>query len=80
MTLIGEYEASSGQKINPHKSAFYVGRRVAPRAGAISSITGFGQKQLPLTCLGVPVFNGKMKAVYFEHIVEDMIRIPDNRE
>lgn len=70
MTLIRDYEASSGQKINPHKSAFYVGSKAANRVRAISAITGFGQKQLPFTYLGFLIFNGKMKALYFEHIID----------
>lgn len=74
MSLIRDYEASSGQKINSHKSDFYLGRRATHRAQAVSTITGFGQKQLPLTYLGVPIFNGKMKVVFFEHIIEKIRR------
>lgn len=62
MTLIREYETSSGQQLNTHKSAFYVGSKAAHRARAIAAITGISQKQFPFNYLGVQIFNGKMKA------------------
>lgn len=64
MSLIRAYGASSGHEINTHKSAFYVGNNAANRMRAISSITGIKHKQLPFTYLGVPIFNGRMKALY----------------
>lgn len=64
------HRAYSGQQINLSNSAFCVGSKAAHMADEISSITWISQKQLPFTYFGVPAFNGKMKAVYFEYIVE----------
>lgn len=47
-----------------------MGNKAANRMRAISSITRIKHKQLSFTYLGVPIFNGRMKALYFEHIIE----------
>lgn len=72
MRLIRDYEASSGQQIDISKSAFYLGSKAANSSGAIASITRINHKTLPFTYLGGPILNGKLKAVYFENIIENI--------
>lgn len=70
MSLLREYQASSGQQINIQKSTFYVGSKAMHRASSIAAITVISQRPLPFNYLRVPIFYGKMKVFFYEHLVE----------
>lgn len=70
MELLHTYERSSGQLINVEKSGFYIWAKAERRAVPISNITGIPRRNFPFTYLGVPMFIGRPKIVYFEHMVE----------
>lgn len=36
----------------------------------ISRISGLTRRMFPFTYLGVPIIQGRLKAIYFEHLVE----------
>lgn len=47
------------------------------RASTISTTTGLGRGSFPLTYLGVPIFYGRTKSVYFEYLVDKIRRALD---
>lgn len=57
MGFLGQYEVDSGHTINKHKSCFIVGdKMVSNRVHAITNITGFVKKALPIKYLGCMLF------------------------
>lgn len=77
MSLIHAYELSSGQKVNRQKSNFYLGSRAERRGGAIAQITRLEWRDFPLMYLGVPIFYGHPRAVFYQHLVDKVIRALD---
>lgn len=65
MALLRNYERSLGQLINIDKSSFYVGNRAQSRITHINRITGMTHKEFPLRYLGVPIFAGRSRLIYF---------------
>ncbi|KAL0298774.1 UNVERIFIED_CONTAM: hypothetical protein Sradi_6537200 [Sesamum radiatum] len=60
------YEWVSGQLINGMKSSFIVGRQVSSlQTQAVQYVLGYQLKHLPVTYLGVPLYQGNRKAYLF---------------
>lgn len=74
MGLLHSYEKSSRQSVSLEKSSFYVGRKAAHRATQIRQITGMVLREFPIRYLGVPIFAGRSKLFYFEHLVDKVHR------
>lgn len=74
MRLLRSYEKSSGQFTNTGKSSFYIGKRTLHRAAPIANITGITKSDFPIRYLGVPIFAGRSRLVYFEHLVDKVRR------
>jgi len=61
-----DYAEASGQLVNPQKSSIYAGSISSSRLNQIANQIGFQIGTLPFTYLGVPIFKGKAKYVYFQ--------------
>lgn len=70
MNLLHSYERSSGQCISAEKSGFYIGSKAERRASHITWITGISRRDFSFNYLGVPMFIGRPKTIYFEHMVD----------
>jgi hypothetical protein len=68
--LFVRYAQTSGQIVNPQKSSIYSGSIPPQRLTQISHLTGFQIGTLPFTYLGVPIFEGKAKTIYFQPIAD----------
>lgn len=75
MKLINSCEQSSGQMVNIAESAFYVSTKSTSKIPHVKRITGISPKQFPVTYLGVLVFFGERKMVYFEHLIDKVRRV-----
>lgn len=75
MNMIRNYEQSSGQMVNIAKSSFYISPKSVSRIPHIQRITGIRHKQFPVIYLGVPIFPGKRKMVYFEYLIDNVRRV-----
>ncbi|CAJ2637186.1 unnamed protein product [Trifolium pratense] len=69
-SFFARYAQISGQYINPHKSTIFAGSITHTRLTSIASSLGFCIGTLPFMYLGVPIFKGKPKAVYFQPLVD----------
>jgi len=65
-----KYAEASGQLVNPLKSSIYVGSISNHRLSHIANMLGFKIGSLPFTYLGVPIFKGKPKKIYFQSIAD----------
>lgn len=74
MALIRSYELSSGQQVNKQKSIFYLGAKAERRRDAIAQITRLNRREFPLMYLGFPIFYGRAKAIFYQHLVDKLIR------
>lgn len=70
MTVLTATERSFGQQMNLNKSAFYVGARDQHRVPTIAGILGVFQRQLPFIYLGLPIFVGRIKTIYYDHLMD----------
>ncbi|GAV67189.1 hypothetical protein CFOL_v3_10698 [Cephalotus follicularis] len=69
--LLKEYEEFSGQLINRDKSCFVVSSTMTrQRTDLISAWSNFEGQSLPIKYLGIPLFKGRARALYFEDLVE----------
>ncbi|CAJ2645220.1 unnamed protein product [Trifolium pratense] len=69
-SFFARYAQISGQYINPHKSTIFAGSITHTKLTSIASSLGFCIGTLPFMYLGVPIFKGKPKAVYFQPLVD----------
>lgn len=68
--FLASYCVVSGQKVNVAKSSFYMHSRTpANRISTIQSETGFAYKTSPFKYLGVPIYEGRTKRIYFDELV-----------
>ena len=68
--ILGDYEAVSGQHMNAEKSSFIPSsKRDMTYSEKIHEVTGFRASSFPIKYLGVPLFKGKGRAVYFEGLI-----------
>ncbi|XP_062005969.1 uncharacterized protein LOC133723163 [Rosa rugosa] len=70
MRFLNEYACNSGQAVNKAKSLVFLGKYARPREVIIKRLLGFREGSLPFTYLGVPVFQGRPKAIYFRAIAD----------
>lgn len=70
MQLLQEYERSSAELVNQGKSRFYIHDKYQRRVPVIERATRLTRLLLSLIYLGVLIFYGRAKAIYFEHMVE----------
>lgn len=73
MHLFDCYGKYSEQIVNANKSKFYSGNLSLSRNHTINAITGFNHGTIPFTYLGIPLFKGKPKSIYFRPIVDKII-------
>jgi hypothetical protein len=64
------YSQVSGQHINPQKSTIFAGSISQARLTSIANSLGFCIGSLPFIYLGVPIFKGKPKSLYFQPLVD----------
>ncbi|XP_058783572.1 uncharacterized protein LOC131658278 [Vicia villosa] len=72
--LLKEYGNCYGQLCNFSKSLIYAGGLSQTRYAALANLIGFTMASPPFIYLGVPIFIGKPKAIYFLPIA-DSIRV-----
>jgi len=68
--LFTRYAECSGQVINVRKSSIHAGGISQDRLQSIVEMLGFSIGELPFVYLGVPVFKGKPKPIYFQSIMD----------
>lgn len=72
--LLQEHENSSGQLISQAKSAFYLHDKYQRRSSVIARVMGLRRQPFPFIYLGVPIFYGRVKNIYFEPLVDKVRR------
>lgn len=71
MECLQEYETESGQKINKHKSAFFLHQNVAGEVRKlVEECTGFTRGQFPLTYLGFPITHARKRKSYYDELIK----------
>ncbi|XP_061999298.1 uncharacterized protein LOC133716631 [Rosa rugosa] len=73
MAFFEEYGLNSGQLVNKTKSHVYLGKSAVHRRTLIYSWLGVPVGKLPFMYLGVPIFVGRPKQIYFQ-VLADRIR------
>ncbi|XP_070025928.1 uncharacterized protein [Nicotiana sylvestris] len=74
MTILIDYEDTSGQKINSSKSHFMVPSCVFHyNVTRIQQITGFTRKDSPLTYLGCPLYIGRKRIIHFNGLISQVV-------
>lgn len=56
------------------KRVLYIGKKAIRRAPQIHCVTGVVQQDFVIRYLGVPIFAGRSKLIYFEHLVDKVRR------
>lgn len=72
--FLEEYGLNSGQIINKAKSQVFISRHLQRRRHSIIATLGISLGSAPFSYLGVPIFRGKPRAIYFRSIM-DKIRV-----
>ncbi|KAM1340007.1 hypothetical protein ACFX2H_038462 [Malus domestica] len=70
MRFVEEYNLNSGQCINKLKSLVFLGKYASSRHAIIQKVLGVSRGNLPFTYLGVPIFQGRPKRIYFQAIAD----------
>ena len=70
MHFVEEYGMNSGQRISKAKSLVFFGKSARSRSSVIRKILGVRVGSLPFTYLGVPIFPGRPKRIYFQNIAD----------
>ncbi|WMV45633.1 hypothetical protein MTR67_039018 [Solanum verrucosum] len=71
MATLEEYEHTSDQLINKEKSHFMVPSNTPQDiTNNIQQVTGFTQKDSPITYLGCPLYIGRQRIIYYSQLVE----------
>ena len=74
MNTLKEYENTSGQLINGDKIHFMLHSNAFNSIrDRIKRLTGFNQKQGPITYLGCPLFVGRLRNIYFSGLVNKVV-------
>ncbi|KAK2655736.1 hypothetical protein Ddye_008788 [Dipteronia dyeriana] len=68
--FIDSYGAASGQLVSSEKSNYFLGRHSLARKTIVESILGFKEGIFPFVYLGVPVFRGSPRGVYFQPLLD----------
>ncbi|CAK8542751.1 unnamed protein product [Lathyrus sativus] len=69
-SLFLKYAQCSCQHVNPHKFIIYAGSTTSSRFTLLAQTLGFKEGQLLFSYLGISIFRGKPKAVYFQPLVD----------
>lgn len=77
MHLMKVYEKSSGQLVNAAESGFYIAEKFQHRESIISRVTKMARGEIPFNYLGVPLFAGRVKNIYFDHVIDKVRRAVD---
>lgn len=71
---LSNYESTSGQLINKHKSHFMTATCALPSAiRRIQGETGFSRKDSPLTYLGCPLYTSRIRIMYFNGLISKVL-------
>ncbi|KAL6146382.1 hypothetical protein ACLB2K_057062 [Fragaria x ananassa] len=70
MGFFEKYGLNSGQLVNKSKSHVYLGKSAVHRRALIYSWLGVPMGKFPFVYLGVPIFVGRPKRVYFQVLVD----------
>ncbi|XP_060182221.1 uncharacterized protein LOC132611876 [Lycium barbarum] len=71
MKILHDYEAVFGQKINVHKSAFYMYKKVSSElVHEVQQITGFSRGEFPFIYLGCPLFHARKKKIFYKDVMK----------
>ncbi|XP_049378041.1 uncharacterized protein LOC125842768 [Solanum stenotomum] len=74
MQTLNLYEETSGQLVNTDKSHFMVHPNAFNNTrDRIKMITGFRQKEGPITYLGCPLFVGRPRIIYFSDLINKVL-------
>ncbi|XP_049348952.1 uncharacterized protein LOC125813502 [Solanum verrucosum] len=74
MQTLSSYEETSGQLVNTDKSHFMVhSNAFNSTRDRIKRITGFKQKEGPITYLGCPLFVGRPRITYFSDLINKVL-------
>ncbi|XP_019235632.1 PREDICTED: uncharacterized protein LOC109215963 [Nicotiana attenuata] len=74
MWILSNYESTSGQLINRHKSHFMTAPCAMPSAvRRIQRETGFSGKDSPLTYLGCPLYIGRSRIMHFNGLISKVL-------
>ncbi|XP_019241989.1 PREDICTED: uncharacterized protein LOC109222035, partial [Nicotiana attenuata] len=74
MWILSNYESTSGQLINRHKSPFMTAPCVLPSAvRRIQRETSFYRKDSPLTYLGCPLYTCRIRIMYFNGLISKVL-------
>ncbi|KAK9279788.1 hypothetical protein L1049_013470 [Liquidambar formosana] len=70
MKFLEVYGEASGQLINKSKCRVFIGNGALHRHSSMTLCLGFIEGSAPFLYLGVPIFKGKPRKAYFQHIVD----------
>lgn len=70
--ILSKYQASSGQEFNLQKSQLFLGKCNARRAHMVSSLIPIPQSSFPSVYLGVPLFFGNSRHVFFVKMLDSI--------
>ncbi|XP_019235849.1 PREDICTED: uncharacterized protein LOC109216174 [Nicotiana attenuata] len=74
MWILSNYEKTSGQLINKHKSQFMTASYALPSAiRRIQEVTGFSRRDSPLTYLGCPLYTGRSRIMHFNGLISKVL-------
>ncbi|XP_055830824.1 uncharacterized protein LOC129899841 [Solanum dulcamara] len=74
METLNSYEKVSGQLINKHKNHFMIpSNAFKSTIVRIKKITGFTQKDSPITYLGCPIYIGRQRVVYYYDLIAKVV-------
>ncbi|KAK3205108.1 hypothetical protein Dsin_019154 [Dipteronia sinensis] len=68
--FIDSYGVASGQLVSIDKSSYFLGRHSLARKAIMESILCFKEGTFPFVYLGVPVFRGSPRGVYFQPLLD----------
>ncbi|XP_055824484.1 uncharacterized protein LOC129893019 [Solanum dulcamara] len=74
MDTLHTYESTSGQLINRDKSHFMIpSNAFNSTVRRIKQVTGFRQKNSPITYLGCPLYIGRQKLIYYSDLIAKVV-------
>lgn len=71
--LFSKYVEASGQMLSLSKSIIFAGKITSTRLNYVMELTGFSKGGIPFIYLRIPIFKGKVKASYFQPIVNRLM-------
>ncbi|KAK3225566.1 hypothetical protein Dsin_005428, partial [Dipteronia sinensis] len=68
--FIDSYGVASGQLVSSDKSSYFLGQHSLAMKAIVESILGFKEGTFPFVYLGVPVFRGNPRGIYFQPLLD----------